>query len=80
VPEGPEVSAWLQAQGARATSSGVEIDVSPANVGELAALASAFLAIAERGPEWTLTSHEDVLVMFTFGGSGQQEAPRVGFS
>lgn len=48
VPEGPAVAEWFQAHGVRRTNFGYEIDLTPANLGELLGLAAAFSSIIRR--------------------------------
>ena len=47
VPEGTAVTEWFQAHGAKHSNFGLEVIITPANVGDLEALAKAFLAITK---------------------------------
>ena len=47
VPEGAAAAHWFQAHGAHHSNFGLEVVITPANVGELEALAKSFLAITK---------------------------------
>ena len=49
VREGAAVTEWFQAHGAQHSNFGLEVIITPLNVGDLEALAKSFLAITKSG-------------------------------